>query len=193
MQKLGLTDTFHSCAPFKKFFKLLVALAFIDPANVADLFSHLVDHNWPIGLAGQAEQQVEKFVTYFYQFWIKTVPIVEWSVYTIFDHRTNNFVENRHLVLLKKFRDHPNVWDFVRILINTHSRQQDTEQAHRQGGALPSRRRRPALDLEARLKNLRSLYTSNPPQLNDLEYIDAISELKVTEVAAVPVEEDNDD
>lgn len=186
LQDSGLVVDYHANDVFKKFFKLLLALPFVRSEAVADVYKHILEHNISEPLTLEHAGFL-KFNRYFYQQWIagpKAVPVDNWSCFAIQDsHRTNNHMESEHSVFLDCFGEHPNLWNFCRILITKHARQMDTEAQH-EGGQAPNKRRREDSAKEERMKQLRGLYVKT--QINSMQYIDALSNLFLNVLEDLP-------
>ena len=158
--------------------RLFFAMPFVRPDDLERLVVYVCEHYFPVQMTDREEQAVVDFVRYFDRKWLNKAGNgggvqyrLEWSVYEVDGHRTNNSLEGQHSEFLELFGLHPTLWKFIDILRRFKQGELHTEQAHEWGTA-PSTRARRYRVRETALRNLKDLY--NHGQLDSFEYISKV-------------------
>ena len=107
---------------FKRFVRMLQALAFLSPEQVIDTYNSIC-----ILYAEEHEEvmhneQVGNFLEYFESQWLENahIPLEQWNVFNRNNgmERTNNGIEGWHNRLVKQLGVHPNCWKAFQGLID---------------------------------------------------------------------------
>lgn len=107
VKSLGLQNLITSNDEAKRFFKSILALAYLPSRLITEQFQKLVDDLTPAITARFAD-----FLAYYARYWLRTVRPEGFSVYGL-GRRTNNIIESYHSRLGHRMEARPTPWDFI--------------------------------------------------------------------------------
>lgn len=174
IQEWGLTVVYRDDSSGVRWFvKKMMALAFLPPERIENVFNFMIDNKWPVGV-DPADPRLRGWIAYLQANWIynNNFPRALWSVYHRRDNRTNNFLESKHNTFRDIFQQHSTLWGFLARLNNHHITELTTQHVHSYG-ASPASRSSQQVERENRLNIIKQLYTTN--QLNDYEYVKRVA------------------
>ena len=175
IQDKGLTTLYKETTSLRQFFRLLLALPFVRVDCVEDTYMHVVRDAWPSGIA-RDHPQLMKFMEYYTDYWIDTVPLAAWNVFDMDNHRTNNHVEGMHSMYKKEFGTHSKIWDFIVTFGRLLWHRQLDLAAYIHHGHAPNRpRRNTVVRKEENIAKLRNQYEND--EISAFDYINRIAGL----------------
>jgi hypothetical protein len=105
---------------FKTFVRKIIALAILPPERVLDTFYALLDAFTNANPEIAALSEFTEFIAYFKKQWFEETDILEWNVYDLDNHRTNNRCEGWHNKLNQSMGDHQPI---VAVILQLHKEQ----------------------------------------------------------------------
>ena len=117
IQRLGLSNAYHSNSEFKTAVRCFMALPFLPEDQIRPIYNHLNLED--VILTSENMNNFTIFKNYIRKQWINGIPSNELSVFNC-RFRTNNGAENYHGRLKKDIVvAHPRIWLSVEVLNNT--------------------------------------------------------------------------
>ena len=117
IQRLGLSNAYHSNSEFKTAVRCFMALPFLPEDQIRPIYNHLNLED--VILNPENMNNFTIFKNYIRKHWINGIPSNELSVFNC-RFRTNNGEENYHGRLKKDILvAHPRIWLSVEVLNNT--------------------------------------------------------------------------
>lgn len=175
IQELGLSEKYRQEETFSLQMRMISALAFCPPDEVADRFDLLVEN-----LSDDATPVLDYFEdTYIGRLRVsgRKPPLFEislWNMFTRTDDelpKTNNAIEGWHRSLKSLFQCcHPNIWMFLNI-IQDIQQYHETKAIQELSGHQQESKKKRYKDLAARIKNI----TTNCKSYNRQDYLKCVA------------------
>lgn len=171
--ELGHAVAYHDPnSPCKPAIKKCMGLAHLPPALIAPTFALIRDDYNALALP---RPDLNPFFDYVEHNWVMgaVATVHRWSVAALDHHRTTNDLEGYHSHLKRAMGPTSNLWKFIQKLRAEENRVFNDVQ-RLVAGEVPIRKRKYE-SLDERLKQCKTALNANPPGLDPLQFVTAVS------------------